>query len=260
MATEAGHHASRCYTDQSGNFHLNSASFFDSLENDITTAINNLNVLSNTEMGFVDGVTAGTVTASKALVVDSSKGISTITSATITTLTSSSISFTTLYDGTTNLGASAAELNRSSQLSSRLVSVAPAGSDSTLTITAALHDGRTVVIDNATKSAVINLPAATGSGARYRFVLGTSITNGAGNSITFTATGAHLYGNAIIFSDNAAQAVIGWPAAGSTNITFNGTTTGGLKGDIVEIEDIATSKLSVRIVGRQTGTEATPFS
>lgn len=40
------------------------------------------------EITFIDGVTAGTATASKALVLDSSKGISTITSATITTLTS----------------------------------------------------------------------------------------------------------------------------------------------------------------------------
>lgn len=41
--------------------------------------------LSSTELSFVDGITAGTATASKALVLDSSKGIATITSATITT-------------------------------------------------------------------------------------------------------------------------------------------------------------------------------
>jgi hypothetical protein len=44
--------------------------------------------LSSTELSFVDGITAGTALASKAVVLDSSKGISTITSATITTLTS----------------------------------------------------------------------------------------------------------------------------------------------------------------------------
>lgn len=43
------------------------------------------NALSSTELGFVDGVTAGTATASKALVLDSSKGIATITSLTAIT-------------------------------------------------------------------------------------------------------------------------------------------------------------------------------
>lgn len=43
------------------------------------------------EIAFIDGVTAGTATASKALVLDSSKGIATITSATITTLNSTNI-------------------------------------------------------------------------------------------------------------------------------------------------------------------------
>jgi len=43
--------------------------------------------LSGTEVAFLDGVTAGTATASKAVVLNSSKGIATITSATITTMT-----------------------------------------------------------------------------------------------------------------------------------------------------------------------------
>lgn len=43
------------------------------------------NTISGTEIGFTDGVTAGTATASKALVLDSSKGIATITSLTATT-------------------------------------------------------------------------------------------------------------------------------------------------------------------------------
>lgn len=59
------------------------------------------NALSATELGFVDGVTAGTATASKALVLDSSKGISTITSATITTLTSTTLAGTPNFTGAT---------------------------------------------------------------------------------------------------------------------------------------------------------------
>ena len=42
--------------------------------------------ISTTELGFLDGVTAGTATASKALVVDANKDISTIRNATLTGL------------------------------------------------------------------------------------------------------------------------------------------------------------------------------
>lgn len=48
--------------------------------------------ISSTEAGYLDGVTAGTATASKVLVLDSSKGIATITSATITTVTTNNVS------------------------------------------------------------------------------------------------------------------------------------------------------------------------
>ena len=42
--------------------------------------------ISTTELGFLDGVTAGTATASKALVVDANKDIATIRNATVTGL------------------------------------------------------------------------------------------------------------------------------------------------------------------------------
>ena len=51
--------------------------------------------ISATESAFVDGVTAGTATASKAVVLGASKEIATITSATITTLTSTTVNATT---------------------------------------------------------------------------------------------------------------------------------------------------------------------
>lgn len=52
--------------------------------------------LSATEIAALDGVTAGTATASKAVVLGSSKQISTITTATITNLTSTTITPTTI--------------------------------------------------------------------------------------------------------------------------------------------------------------------
>lgn len=55
--------------------------------NEGTKASSDFNLaLADETVAYLDGVTAGTVTASKALVVDSSKGIGTITTATITQL------------------------------------------------------------------------------------------------------------------------------------------------------------------------------
>lgn len=65
-----------------------------------------LDNLSNTELGFLDSITAGTAAASKAVVLDGSKGISTITSATITTLTSTTGTITTVNATNVDAGAS----------------------------------------------------------------------------------------------------------------------------------------------------------
>jgi hypothetical protein len=69
-----------------------------------------------------------------------------------------------------------------------------------------------------------------------------------------------MTGVAISGQDAADTAVLFETAATSDTITLNGTTTGGIKGDRVEIEDIATNLYYVRVVGSATGTEATPFS
>jgi len=53
-------------------------------------------VLAGSELTVLDGVTAGTATASKAIVLGASKEIATITSATITTLTSTAVNTTTV--------------------------------------------------------------------------------------------------------------------------------------------------------------------
>lgn len=57
------------------------------------------NGISAAELAFLDGVTAGTATASKAVVLGASKDIATITSATITTLTSTTIAGTPNFSG-----------------------------------------------------------------------------------------------------------------------------------------------------------------
>lgn len=57
----------------------------------VKAALDAIDALSSAEAGFLDSVTAGTATASKAVVLGASKEIATITSATITTLTSTSV-------------------------------------------------------------------------------------------------------------------------------------------------------------------------
>jgi hypothetical protein len=74
--------------------------------------------------------------------------------------------------GGTDLTATAAEINAVCDTSTRLVSAA----DATLAVTAAAHDGKLVVLNRAA-GVTVTLPAATGSGARYEFTVGTAVSS-----------------------------------------------------------------------------------
>ncbi len=86
MTAEVGHQANRVYRDQDGNFHLNGGAFYNDAEEDISdemealngvaTALAALDTISAAELGFIDGVTAGAMTASKALVAGANGEIS----------------------------------------------------------------------------------------------------------------------------------------------------------------------------------------
>jgi len=111
--------------------------------------------MSSTELGFIDGVTAGTAAASKAVVLDASKGIATITSATITTLTAPTVNATNVDAGASGAAGS--------------VDVFPStASKGKLTITCADQTGDTAVTVNANamgQATAVNLadPGATTS-------------------------------------------------------------------------------------------------
>lgn len=128
----------------------------------------------------------------------------------------------------------------------------------TLTVTNATHAGRIITLNRAAGIAV-TLPAATGTGARFHFVLGTTVTS---NSTTIKVPDANgtMTGNAIVLQD-AGDTMVGFEAGATADtVTWNGTTTGGIKGDSVELIDIGTDLWFVRAVQSATGTEATPFS
>ena len=138
--------------------------------------------------------------------------------------------------------------------SDSLVSVTAA----TATVTPAAHSGRTVLLDRAAGQA-LTLPAATGTGNSYKFFVATTITSNATTIKVADATDI-MAGVAIVANDSDASASLFETAADSDTISFNGGTTGGIKGATVELQDVATNLWSVRIVGAATDSEATPFS
>lgn len=127
----------------------------------------------------------------------------------------------------------------------------------TIAITAASHANRTVLI-NSTAPAVVTLPAASGTGNTYRFVMGVAAT---ATETTIKVANATDVMRGYVFcvttsSDNAEGFKT---TATSDSIEMNGTTKGGVAGDIYELTDVATGIWSVRGFSAPTGTEATPF-
>ena len=127
-----------------------------------------------------------------------------------------------------------------------------------VTLTSASHAGRTMVLDVAS-GATITLPAATGTGNVYKFFVKTTVTS---NSYKIQVASADdtMAGVAIVANDGGATASIFETAAASDTITLDGSTTGGILGGQVELQDIASGVFSVAIRQAATGTEATPFS
>lgn len=129
---------------------------------------------------------------------------------------------------------------------------------STLTVTKELHANKLVTLNRAAGIAV-TLPTPTASGVTYRFLIGTTVTSNT-TTIKVPSAAETMTGLALVAQD-AADTVVGFETAGTTDtITFNGTTTGGILGDMVELTDVSTTLYYVRITGSATGTEATPFS
>ena len=118
--------------------------------------------------------------------------------------------------------------------------------------------GKTVVLNRAAGIAV-TLPLATGTNNRFLFIVQTTMTS---DSTIKVADNTDIFIGSITNVDtDTNNAVAIWPsAATSDTITFNGTTTGGIAGDYVEIIDIATNTFFIKGLTKGTGTVATPFS
>jgi hypothetical protein len=197
------------------------------------------------EMNYLDIAALGTGAASKAVVLDAGDDYTWPATGVLT--------YGVLNDGTDAIAATAAEINAHVDPTGRMVT-----SGATENITVAAHAGRIVLLTGA-GALTRTLPAATGTGNIYRFVVG--VVN-ASHIITVNGTpGTDTIDGGAIGMQDGGDTVEGWEADGADNtVTLNGTTTGGQIGDWVEIIDIAAGQFSVTAQIVQTGAQATPFS
>jgi len=128
----------------------------------------------------------------------------------------------------------------------------------TLTITQALHGNRIMTVSSAAPIAV-TLPQATGTGTVYKFQMQVAAT--ATSSTIKVANSTDVMQGVSWCLTTASANVVGYgTSASSDTISLNGTTTGGVIGDIIEITDVKTGFFSVKMFSSPTGTTATPFS
>lgn len=106
---------------------------------------------------------------------------------------------------------------------------------------------------------VVTLPAATGTGDIYKFYVNTTVTS---NSYKIqVANVTDVISGLALADDGEGDAANGWPTASNTDtITMDGSTKGGIKGDSLELIDIASGQFCVKAFLTNNGTEASPFS
>lgn len=115
---------------------------------------------------------------------------------------------------------------------------------------------RNLVMDLAGVASTYTLPAATGSGRKYRFYVGTVNTS---NYIIKTARATDLFKGTIVMAGATPTAFTA--GASITTFTLNGTTTGGVAvGDWVEFTDLKAGIWGTTGAVTFSGTAATSFS
>jgi hypothetical protein len=155
----------------------------------------------------------------------------------------------------TTLDATALEINRTSDVSSRLVAAT-----GTLSATLADHSDRIILLDTAAGS-VVTLPVATGTGNRIKCVISVIATSN--SHIVKVGDGTDTFKGSILLVDSdTAGTVTGFvTASDSDTITLNRTTQGSVTvGEWIEFIDIATNVWAISGVLTNSGSGATPFS
>jgi hypothetical protein len=150
--------------------------------------------------------------------------------------------------------ATTAEINRAADVSTRMVAAG-----ATLAMTELAHEGKVIALDTAAGS-VVTLPASTGGGAVYRFVVTTTATSNS-HVIKVANASDEFRGFVVQDSDTATAPNIWWAADNDDTITLNRTDTGlAAQGEYFQVVDAALNHYYVQGYSQASGTEATPFS
>jgi hypothetical protein len=127
------------------------------------------------------------------------------------------------------------------------------------TFTATKHHAGATLVTNRAAGVTVTLPAASGSGRNYEFVVGTALSGG--SFIVKVANSSDIMQGSAYGDDGDGEPANGWATAADTDtVTMDGSTQGGLIGDRIMLRDYAANKWAVTVFMQQGGTEATPFS
>lgn len=174
---------------------------------------------------------------------------------TLTANNTPDVAIVTPTGGTLSIdAATGAEIKRACDVSVRVVALATSTS-----ITEVLHEGKICSLTGTGSAYTQTLPAATGGGAKYTFVVGAVNTS---NHILLCAGSDTFYGQ--VFTNTTTETpdvCLPYPSAGTnTKITLNGTTSGGAGiGDIIHLTDAVSGKWCVTGFTKSSGTVVTPF-
>jgi hypothetical protein len=121
------------------------------------------------------------------------------------------------------------------------------------------NDSGGVITVNRAAGSTLTLPASSGSGMRFQIFLGTTVTSN--SAIVQVANSTDIMSGLALQAQDAGSTVNAWETGATDDtITLNGTTSGGIKGDFIELVDVSSGIWWVRYTGSATGTEVTPFS
>jgi hypothetical protein len=220
-----------------------------------------LKIGSNNKLQFRDtGIFIHSTADGKLLISSDGAGTDAITFTGKTTHTNDTV-FSGDITKDVALTATFAELNRSCDLTGRVVTIVETGA-----ITVADHSDKICMLGEVGGNALVTLtlPEATGSGAKFKVIV--SVLNTSSYVLVVAdTTNANFIGN-VINQDadlvGTIAAIIYLAGANADTITLNGTSTGGQKGDFIELVDVATDVWAVNgVVSCPAGSNtATPFS
>jgi hypothetical protein len=118
------------------------------------------------------------------------------------------------------------------------------------------YAGKTILMDSAT-GFIVTLPAATGSGAMFKIVVTTTVSSG--SHVIRVANASDVMAGTLDIATDIAGVTCPTTSTSDT-ITMSGSTTGGVIGSTIFLEDVKANLWAVSGGLVSTGAEATPFS